>query len=150
MRKYKNAFTMIELIFVIVVLGILASIAIPKLAVTRNDAVLAKGKTDVATIRAAIVTERQSQLIKGVNTWMPKLSNGTGNLFTGSDENRTLLMYGIAPGEWTHGTVATTTDTYTFTVAGVSTVFTYTNTGATGGTFVCTSANTNNCSTLTD
>ena len=34
----KKAFTMIELIFVIVVIGILAAIAIPKLAASRNDA----------------------------------------------------------------------------------------------------------------
>ena len=34
----RNAFTMIELIFVIVILGILASVAIPKLAATRDDA----------------------------------------------------------------------------------------------------------------
>jgi general secretion pathway protein G len=140
MRNNKHGFTMIELVFVIVVLGILASIAIPKLAVTRNDAVLAKGKTDVATIRAAIVTERQSQLIKGVNTWIPKLSNGTGNLFTGSDENRTLLMYGIAPGEW----AKTDDTTYTFTARGVTTTFTYSNTA---GTFTCTG---NDCAKLTN
>lgn len=36
----KKAFTMIELIFVIVIIGILASIAIPKLAVTRDDAAI--------------------------------------------------------------------------------------------------------------
>ena len=34
----KKAFTMIELIFVIVILGILAAVAIPKLTATRNDA----------------------------------------------------------------------------------------------------------------
>ncbi|WP_297441905.1 type II secretion system protein [Sulfurimonas sp.] len=34
----KNAFTMIELVFVIVILGILAAVAIPKLAATRDDA----------------------------------------------------------------------------------------------------------------
>lgn len=36
----KKAFTMIELIFVIVIIGILASIAIPKLAATRDDAAI--------------------------------------------------------------------------------------------------------------
>ncbi|MBU1217248.1 prepilin-type N-terminal cleavage/methylation domain-containing protein [bacterium] len=38
MQKLQNGFTMIELIFVIIILGILAALAIPKLAATRDDA----------------------------------------------------------------------------------------------------------------
>ena len=38
----KKAFTMIELIFVIVIIGILVAVAIPKLSATRNDANAAK------------------------------------------------------------------------------------------------------------
>ncbi len=39
---HKKAFTMIELIFVIVIIGILAAIAIPKLAATRDDAAISQ------------------------------------------------------------------------------------------------------------
>jgi|GEM_PF-353559 len=45
----KSAFTMIELIFAIVILGILAAVAIPKLTVARNDAIAAVKAQDLAT-----------------------------------------------------------------------------------------------------
>jgi len=61
----RKAFTMIELVFAIVVIGILSAIAIPKFAVTRNDAVVTKGKTTVAALRSAIATERQKRILKG-------------------------------------------------------------------------------------
>jgi len=38
MGKMRNGFTMIEVTFVIVIIGILSSVAIPKLAATRDDA----------------------------------------------------------------------------------------------------------------
>jgi general secretion pathway protein G len=46
----KKAFTMIELVFVIVILGILASVAIPKLVATRDDAEVMAGIQRVSSI----------------------------------------------------------------------------------------------------
>jgi len=45
----RSGFTMIELIFVIVILGILAAVAIPKLAATRDDAQVSKEVTNLST-----------------------------------------------------------------------------------------------------
>jgi len=56
---------MIELVFVIVVVGILAAIAIPKFAATRDDAEIAKARAAVGAMRSAIATERQKRILEG-------------------------------------------------------------------------------------
>ena len=74
----KKAFTMVELVFVIVVIGILSAIAVPKFAATRDDAIVSKGRAEVAAMRSAVATERQKRILRGdftdvTNTEVPTL-----------------------------------------------------------------------------
>ncbi len=83
MQKFRVAFTMIELIFVIVILGILATVAIPKLTATRDDA-----KTVVIAQNITIgVSEIVSYAVsKGVtDTNLAAMSNSIANLESGGN-----------------------------------------------------------------
>lgn len=126
MNRFRKAFTMTELIFVIVILGILASVAIPKFASTMQDSQIAKGKSDVSAIRSSILTERQSRIIKGQHSWISKLSDNNSTLFTGDGTN-TLLMYGISAGTTSGHWSATDTSykKYAFKIGNVTCNFTY-------------------------
>ena len=146
MKTSKNAFTMIELVFVIVILGILASVAIPKFAATRTDAKISKGRADISSIRSGIMTERQSRLITGNSAWITKAAMDVDTLFDG------ILTYGITSS--TTGWTSSADGSYTLTIDGVDTDFTYYDSTATDaadrGKFVCTATATNYCSNLTD
>lgn len=130
----KKAFTMIELLFVIVIIGILSAIAIPKFTSIKKNAEIASGKADIAAIRAAIMSERQTQLVRGESSYMPILSKDNVTLFTGTgtipagtdDDNRTLLLYGIVASSdgWT--AFGATYLLYDYNVTGTATRFTYT------------------------
>ncbi len=73
----KQAFTMIELVFVIVVIGILSAIAIPKFAATRDDAIITKARATVGSLRSAIVSERQKRILRGDFTPITSLDSGS-------------------------------------------------------------------------
>lgn len=68
----KKAFTMIELIFVIVALGILAMVALPRLASSKEDAEITRVKAEIAAIRSAIQTHRGANLLKQNGNGYPK------------------------------------------------------------------------------
>ena len=153
MQKSKYAFTMIELVFVIVILGILAAVALPRLSATRTDAEISKGRSDVASIRSAIVTERQAWLIKGESRFIgTTTANGPGRammndgaLFGG------VLTYGVVAGgatdngKWRSTATDVNSSTYQFRLQGADNTFVY---SVSNGRFLFTAGT--YCSQLTD
>ena len=77
MHSKRKAFTMIELVFVIVVLGVLAAIAVPRLAATRDDAIIASGRANILAIRSGIISERQARMFRGDSSYAGELDNNT-------------------------------------------------------------------------
>ncbi|PHQ89244.1 MAG: hypothetical protein COB42_07285 [Sulfurimonas sp.] len=130
----KNAFTMIELIFVIVILGILSAVAIPKFGNTKNQADIAQAKSTIASIRSGIVSERQTRLITGDSDWITNANLDTAaGLFGG------VLMYAI-PNSDKNGHWHTDDDDdegdgdYDFKLNGIDVNFAYDDSD---GTFIC-------------
>ena len=81
----RKGFTMIELIFVIVILGVLASVAIPRLAATRDDAEVAKAATNLTTAVSDITAyyTAKGNFNNGESADFTKMTNAldkTGNL----------------------------------------------------------------------
>ena len=151
----KKAFSMLELVFVIVIIGILAAVAIPRLSATRDDAVIAKVRTDISNIRSAIANLHTKNLMKGDASYPPALDDAKKNtedeeLFDGNSTIGHLLDYPIysknADGHW----MKTGDTNYTVKVMNTDVKFNY---YSSNGHFDCKNINSGNadslCKTLT-
>ena len=146
---------MIEMVFVIVILGILAAVAIPRLAASRDDAIIVKGKSQVSAIRSGIALQKSKNLLQGsiqtcggVTGYYPCILSPDSNttlFYLGEGNSSNVLEYPIYPqtnhdGSW----VRSNTNQYTFQVMGTGNIFDY---NTTSGSFNCTSGT--NCTDLT-
>lgn len=77
--NFHKAFTMVELIFVIVIIGILSAIALPRFGDTADTAYMAKAQSEVATLRSALATERQKRVLRGDFTGINDLALTAAN-----------------------------------------------------------------------
>jgi general secretion pathway protein G len=93
----KLAFTMIELIFVIVIIGILVAVAVPRLSATRDDAITSRTISDITTAASELSSYA---VAKGkVESNLSKMSNAIASLSTSGnavvDNNKTaIIRYG--------------------------------------------------------
>ena len=143
----KNAFTMIELIFVIVVLGILAGVAIPRIAVTRDDSTVAKMRGDLAAIRSGISLKRGEMQLEGNASW-PVLEGTGSGLFDNVLQQDIKNSAQNSRNGWCQTKVSDDAPEYEAYVAGQKTTFKYYRTkdetpaGKKTGTFDCDHAET--------
>ncbi|MDD5400712.1 MAG: type II secretion system protein [Sulfurimonas sp.] len=70
--RYSRAFTMIELVFVIVILGILAAVVMPRLAATRTDADAAATLSNFKNVVKMVAADAMSKgVVPDVSTIFP-------------------------------------------------------------------------------
>ena len=94
----KTAFTMIELVFIIVVLGILAAVAVPRMGPAVEDAQIAAGRSAISSIRSAIASERQRTMLRGNSQYPQALddaSTAVGQELFDGNATVSLLQYPI-------------------------------------------------------
>jgi len=83
----KHGFTIVELIFVIVIIGILASVSIPKLAGTRDDAskstLITNTKICINDLIAGYKGQGNTLTINSVNSCAEALRHGASITYSG-------------------------------------------------------------------
>ena len=155
MYKTQKAFTMLELVMVIAVIGILSAIALPRFAANRTDAEIAKAKSIVSSVRLGIATARQKLIMSGTFTPVTTLtdSSADGDMIfdaINGDPEESVLEYPIrscananSQGCWSTN-AGRTIYTYRMPISG-SVNFILTN-----SKFVCETPDDSNCRLLTE
>ncbi len=145
----KKSFTMMELVFVIVIIGILAAVALPKLWVTRDDAYITKARTQVGSIRSSIMNKYSKNILAG-NNQCPELEGGENNYVF-----EKILVYPIKTNQeginWTLESDTSSENIYKVSISGHTTTFVYEKNTSKNCPFDCNESNTSDtlCKELT-
>ncbi len=76
----RTAFTLVELVMVIVILGLLAAVVVPKFTDIRSQAVNAAEQGVVSAVRSGINMYHMAQLAQGNDGYPNKLDNATNGV----------------------------------------------------------------------
>ena len=122
MSRHKNmAFTLVELIMVIVILGLLAAVVVPKYTDLRTQAQSAAEDGAVGAVRSGIQLAHMSSLASGTDTWPTTLDSASNA--AASDTNplfTTIVQGGVTDKNWSK----TGNTTYKYTPTGSVYVYT--------------------------
>ena len=116
MISNKKGFTLIELLIVVVIIGILAAIAIPKFANTKEKAFVASMKSDLRNL----ITAQEAYFSDNTNNYAPAISNLGTNY--ASSPGITVVLSNVTTTGWGASATSTgTSKTCTITLGGSAT-----------------------------
>ena len=100
--KYsRSAFTIVELIMVIVIIGLLAAVVIPKYGDIRTEAQKAAETGTVSGVLSGIKLAHMTSLAQGLNTYPADLDSATNGVASATNPLFTgVLDDGVTDGNW--------------------------------------------------
>lgn len=86
----KKSFSIIEVIFVLAIVGVIITIAIPKINNSLNNSHISNIKNDIMMIREALIQYKNKNILKNNATFLDSLDENDNQLFS------KILTYSIA------------------------------------------------------
>lgn len=98
MRINSKAFTIIELLFVIIIIGILATVALPKFSESYKQSLISKAQSKVSAIRSGLQVYKNKHILQGLPPYPTALDSDNNHLF--DQVLPSAITPGTSSGDW--------------------------------------------------